>query len=425
MRIYFVLAAAIPAVSLAQTPPSLTLQEAEQLALRNHPSVAASQLSALASRERVVQAEAARHPVASASLTGAGAPENSRIASGMINNPIIYSRMASGVSVNQLLFDFGRTSHLIQTSKLAAHADSERVNIARADLLLSVRRAYFDAARARTLLDVALHTVEARQLVVDQVTELVRAQLKSALDLSFAETNLAEGKLLLAAAENQREAAMANLAQTMGLNPTETAFDLAEVAMPPVEPFSFNELLETAMRRRPEIAAARLELESSRSFVQAERSLRYPTVNAMASAGIVPTRATALSSDYAAVGVTVTLPFLNGGLFKSREREAQFRAASTERSIRDLELRVARDIRLALLDVNTASQRIALTEQFVTQAGQALELAQARYDLGLSSIVELSQAQLVKTNAEIQYAAAKYEYQIQRSILEHRAGLLQ
>jgi outer membrane protein len=342
----------------------------------------------------------------------------------MLNNPIIYSRMATGVSVNQLLFDFGRTSRLVETSKFAADAEGERVNIARSDLVLEVRRAYFDALRADTLLRVSKHTVEARQLVVDQVTELVRAQLKSALDLSFSETNLAEGKLLQATAENQRAAAMANLAQAMGFNPSVT-LELVEESMPLVEPLALDELIETALRRRPELAAARLELESSRSFAQAERSLRYPTVGAIASAGIIPTRASALSSDYAAVGLTVTLPFLNGGLYKSRQREAELRAASTERRIRDLELRIARDVRLALLDVNTASQRITLTEQFVTQAGQALELAQARYDLGLSSIIELSQAQLVKTNAEIQYAAAKYEYQIQRSVLEHRAGLLQ
>lgn len=409
----------------AQTPEPLTLEQAERLALRNHPAVAASELAAAASRERVEQAQAARHPMAAASLTGAGAPENTRLASGMINNPIIYSRMATGVSVNQLVFDFGRTSRLVETSKLAADAESERVNITRADLLLAVRRAYFDAIRAGTLLRVARETVEARQLVVDQVTELVRAQLKSALDLSFAQTNLAEGKLLLATAENQREAAMANLAQTMGLSPAAASFELHEGSLPPVEPFSITELTETALRRRPELSAARLELESSRRFAGAERALRYPTVNAIASAGIIPTRASALSSDYAAVGLTVTLPFLNGGLFKSRQREAELRAASSERRIRDLELRIARDVKLALLDVNTAAQRITLTEQFVTQAGQALELAQARYDLGLSSIVELSQAQLVKTNAEIQYAAARYEYQIQRSVLEHRAGLLQ
>jgi outer membrane protein len=81
-------------------------------------------------------------------------------------------------------------------------------------------------------------------------------------------------------------------------------------------------------------------------------------------------------------------------------------------------------VAVALLDTNTAAERISLTQQFIDQAAQAMELAQARYDLGLSSIVELSQAQLVKTNAEIQHASARYDYQMRRAILQHRAGLL-
>ena len=58
------------------------------------------------------------------------------------------------------------------------------------------------------------------------------------------------------------------------------------------------------------------------------------------------------------------------------------------------------------------------------QATQALDLAQSRYDLGLSSIVELSQAQLNKTSAEIASAGAKYDYQFQRAVLDYQIGAL-
>jgi outer membrane protein len=116
---------------------------------------------------------------------------------------------------------------------------------------------------------------------------------------------------------------------------------------------------------------------------------------------------------------------LNGGLYKARRDEANLRARAAERRAKDLENRVARDINLALLDVNNASERLNLTRQFVEQAAQSLELAQSRYDLGLSSIVELSQAQLVKTNAEIQAATARFDYQTRRAVLAYRAGQLQ
>ena len=128
-------------------------------------------------------------------------------------------------------------------------------------------------------------------------------------------------------------------------------------------------------------------------------------------------------NDYAAVGLNIALPFLNGGLYKARQNQAEFRARAAERRTRQIENAIAREVTVALLDVNTAGERMTLTKQFIDHATQALEVAQARYDLGLSSIVELSQAQLVKTNAEIQFASARYDYQTRRATSFHRAGM--
>jgi outer membrane protein len=139
---------------------------------------------------------------------------------------------------------------------------------------------------------------------------------------------------------------------------------------------------------------------------------------------VIPSHVKDLSGDYAAAGLNISLPFLNGGLYRARRREAEFRAQSAQRRTRQIENAVSREVSVALLDVNTAAERVTLTRQFIEQASQALELAQARYDLGLSSIVELSQAQLVKTNAEIQNASARYDYQIRRAVLNHRTGVV-
>jgi outer membrane protein len=423
MNALIVLLVFIGTAAASQIPERLTLADAERHALNNHPALQAADLDALAARERIDQAEAGRQPFVTASVTGAGAPENSRLAAGALNNPVIYSRVATGFSVNQLLFDFGRTSRLVESSKYAADAMTERSKVTRADVLLAVHRAYYSALRSNTVVQVARQTVESRQLIVDQVSELVKAQLKSSLDLSFASTNLAEAKLLLAAADNDRRAAMAALSQAMGFAAPQ-AFELAEEPLPNIEPLSVTELTQRALRDRPELAAAKLDIDSMRSVASAENALRYPAVTATASAGFLPTHAQALSGDYAAIGVNVSLPFLNGGLYKARKREAEFRAGASERRLRETENRIARDVAVAILDLTTAQERITLTQQFVEQANQALELAQSRYDLGLSSIVELSQAQLVKTNADIQYVTARYDYQVRRSVLNYHTGTL-
>ena len=80
--------------------------------------------------------------------------------------------------------------------------------------------------------------------------------------------------------------------------------------------------------------------------------------------------------------------------------------------------------RTAWLDAGTAYQRLAVTAQLLKEATLALDLAQARYKLGLSSIVELSQAQLNLTQAQIADSSAKYDFQIQSAALSYQIGQL-
>ena len=82
------------------------------------------------------------------------------------------------------------------------------------------------------------------------------------------------------------------------------------------------------------------------------------------------------------------------------------------------------DVRIAWLGASTAFQAIAVTNKLLDQATQSLNLAQARYDLGLGSFIEVSQAQLNLTGAQIATASAKYDYQIQRALLDYQVGVL-
>jgi outer membrane protein len=220
---------------------------------------------------------------------------------------------------------------------------------------------------------------------------------------------------------NEYQSAQALLSEAMGYGDARL-FALAEEPMPAAETLAREALTAEALRDRPELVAGRLDTDAGRRLVLAENALKYPAISAVATAGVLPAHVRNLGSNYVAAGVNVSLPFLNGGLYKSRQREAALRVSQGERRVKQLEHAVARDVATALLDVTTARERIGLTQQLIDQAGKALELAQSRYELGLSSIVELSQAQLTKTGAEIQDATARYEYQLRRAVLDYRAG---
>jgi outer membrane protein len=83
---------------------------------------------------------------------------------------------------------------------------------------------------------------------------------------------------------------------------------------------------------------------------------------------------------------------------------------------------IVRDVRTAWLQANTAYQRIGVTAQLLREANLSLQLAQTRYQLGLSSIVELSQAQLQQTSAAIDNTNAQYQYRLSLAALNYQIG---
>jgi outer membrane protein len=407
----------------AQTGPPLSLRDAEARALQNHPQVLAGQYAAQASGEITREVRSAYFPTVVGNVTGADAKDGSRITAGGLNNPIILDRFAAGVSVSQLLTDFGRTPDLVQSASLRAQALQQGAATQRADVLLRVDRAYFNALRAQAILRVAQDTVSARQLVADQVGALAQSHLKSGLDVSFARVSLSEAQLLLLQARNDSAAAFAALAAALGQSDA-PAYVLAEEPLPPAPPADDAALVAQALRDRPDVSAERLVRESSARFADAERALWFPTISAAGAAGVTPWRQDGLNPNYAAVGFNVSVPLTNGNLFSARHAEASLRARAEAEQVRDLENRVTRDVRVALLDAQTGFQRLDLTNQLLEQASQAEDLAASRFSLGLSSIVELTQAQLNKTRAEIEQASARYDYQARMAALWYQTGAL-
>ncbi|MHB8655769.1 MAG: TolC family protein [Terriglobia bacterium] len=409
------------AMAFAQAVQKLTLAQAEAIALSNHPQISSFRYNALAANEATREAKSAYYPTAIGSLTGAGADENSRIAAGGLNNPIILNRYSNGVAIGQLITDFGRTKNLVASSRFKAQAAQENVQTARQDVLLQVDRAYYDVLKAQAVLRVAEQTVKDRQLVADQINALAANKLKSGLDVSFANVNLADAKLLLAQSQNDKQAALAALSTALGYSDQHT-FEVEDVPLPSAPLPQFADLVNQAFHHRPELISQRYTQQASEKFARAEKDLRFPTISAIAAAGETPVHQAALADNYAAAGVNVNIPIFNGHLFSARRAEAEFKARAEAENLRDLQDRIARDIRVAWLNANTAYQRLDLTRQLMKQATQALDLAQSRYKLGLSSIVELSQAQLFQTQADIEQASAKYDYEFQIANLNYQMG---
>jgi len=240
------------------------------------------------------------------------------ISAGALNNPIIYTRAAGGTAVSQLITEFGYTTNLVASSRLQAKADEQNALATKESILLAVDQASYNALQTHAVLRVAEQTVASRQLTADQVSALTKSKLKSELDLSFANVNLAQAKLLYLDALNNDKAAMAGLAAILGYSTVQN-FDLAEDAaplMPP--PPDVDELITQAFSDRPEILSLEFQAQSAEKLHKADRDQLFPIVSALGAIGDAPFRDDRITGVYATAGVNVQIRFSTD--FSTRQR---------------------------------------------------------------------------------------------------------
>jgi outer membrane protein len=412
-----------PASPAPVRPPSigreLTLDQAEALALKNNPQITIGKLRALVAHQYVREARSALLPSAYLSVTAVDSNPGSRLAAGGLNNPILFPRAAAGATVGQLITDFGRSTNLLSSSEYQAKAEDQNSVATTAQITLAVDQSFYNVLETKALVAVAQQTVDSRQLLADKIKALTDAKLKSDLDLSFARVDLARGKLLLLEARNNYQASLAALSAILGF-PDEQDFQLVEqqAAIAPPE-MDVLPLIQQALRQRPEVLALQDEVQAAQKFGSAEHDLWRPTVNALGVVGEAPVRDNHIPNWYGAVGVNINIPVFNGFLFGARAKAADLQTDINRQKLADLRNNIARDVRTSWQDTNRAYERLSLTQQLREQAGLALDLAQSRYNLGLGSIVEFSQAELQKTEADIADTDAKYQYRLTQIVLAY------
>lgn len=408
-------------------PPNdhrLTLAEAESIALSHNPNISVAHLLQLASAQVTREIRAGELPRAVIDLTAVDARDDSRLTAGALNNPTVFNRAAGGLTVSQLITDFGRTHNLVRNAQSNARAQLDTERATNEDIILAVDQAYYRALTAQSVLKVAQQTLATRKATSEQVGALTGQKLRSTLDLSLANVQSSQAKLLVLDAQNASQVAMAALNEVLGSDADEQ-FELVDETpqSPPIAPSNIEDLVQLAFRARPDLASQNEHALAAKQFASAERDLMRPTVSALASAGGTPVRADEITSPwYAAAGANISIPVFNGFEYSARAKEAELRAQAAAEQVHNLRDTIARDVRTVALNAQSAFQRIGVTEELLNQANTALELAQARYKVGLSGIVDLTQAQLAQTQAQIDATNARYAYQIALANIRFQTG---
>lgn len=409
----------------AAAEPVLTLAEARERALKSHPRITAAQLRALMAQEGMAQARAGYFPSLAANATAIWSGESvTRLGSGGISNSQIFDHTGVGATLSLLVTDFGRTASLNEAARHRAKAASADALVTRAQLQLQVTAAYLDVLKARAVKEVAEKTLAMREAVFQRTRALGQNQLRSELDVRLAQVNVDEARLLIDAAEKEAQSAGTLLAHLIGDPAADATRPLELPPAPSALASDFSALNALALQQRPELARYRAEADAARATARAARDARRPTVSVIAAAGFVPSHYPQFDTKYAAGGVNMNVPLFAGGLYAARQREAELQAGAAEAAYQEISSTISRDVRLAWLEAVHARERIALTDRLAGNASAALDLARARFEQGLTSTVELLQADLARTSADIAKSTADYAYRIRREILDFQTGTL-
>jgi outer membrane protein len=417
-----------PAASSTGEPaqsPRLTRSEAEQMAIKNNPRISVSRLLALAQHQAVREARSGELPTSTASVTAVDAEDGSRISAGPLTASRLFEHAGAGANFSQLITDLGRTHNLISAAKLEEKAQNANAMATENDIVIATDQAFYSALEAQALDEVAKQNVNMRQTTDTQVGQLTKNKLKSTLDLSFSNVNLSQAKLMLLDAQNNLDSSMAALDAVLGLD-REVTYELVDDAQnlqPP--PDDVDHLAQLGLEQRPDLQALQLDQQSQAKFSTAQHDQMLPSIAAAGTVGSVPIRPAQYYTTnwWGGIGVDLNIPVFNGFLYSAQAKEASLRAQAAAEKTRELRDEVVRDIHTSWLAAKTAYQRMAVTDEMLRQANLSLQLAQTRYQIGLSSIVELSQAQYQQTDAAIGHTNAIYQYRLALATLNYQMGV--
>jgi outer membrane protein len=400
----------------AAESPRLTLADAEAAALRHQPTLKQAQGQTEAAEGRVEQARAGYLPQLAVTGTYQRTTANLSPRPGIspINaTPSTYSSTTFnyytfGANASQLLYDFGQTNGRWNAAAANRDAASASESSTTAQVLLTLRRVYFQARAQRDLVDVAVETVSNQEKHLMQIQEFVRAGIRPQIDLAQTRTALANAKVQRVAAENNYAVSLAQLNQAMGV-PADTAYTLADGELPPVrgEDAPPASLVDEALRARPELAALEHQRQAQELTVRALRGGYGPSLAATAGATETGTALDRVMLNWF-VGLTLNWSILQGGFTRGQVREARGTLTSFTAQEEAFRLQVRVEVEQSRLGVVAAKSSISAAEEALESARDQLRLAEARYKNGLGSAIELGDAQVAYSTARAQEVQARY-----------------
>jgi outer membrane protein len=330
-------------------------------------------------------------------------------------------------SLTWLLLDLGGRSGRVGTARNALLAADWTHNAAIADVVRNTSLAFYDYVALRALVIARRQSLREAEVNLAASEDRRRVGVATVADVLQAQTARAQARLLVQQTEGDMAVARGVLAVAAGLPPTAELEADSTAGRQPVAPLadSVEALIAGALAERPDLAAARANVDAARERARATRAARYPSLAAVGQGGRTFISPRGGSDYFYSLGLGLSVPVFNGFTWEYNTRAAReladAEAARTERLARD----VSTQVFTAYHALGTAVVRARTSDELRAAAEASAEAARARYKEGVGSIIELLAAENALADARAQQISARLTWYAAVVDLAHASARLE
>jgi outer membrane protein TolC len=392
----------------------LSLEQCIEIGLRQSPAIRSAEATAGAAGARLGQAKSAYYPQLSASGTYSQFSPYTDPTNGSQD---LYQGTAT---LNQTFFDFGKTPNNVAIQRLSRNAASEDRRSVVAQVVYSVKQAYYRLLQTEKNRDVAVETVKLTEDQLAQARGFFEAGVKSKYDVTSAEVNVGNAKLGLIRAENAARIARVTLNNAMGV-PDAPEFTIMDTLEFRPNGITLDDAVVRAYENRPDLRAQQSRREASRKAVSLARTGHLPVLSGTASYTRADSEYPPEKSGWSA-GVTLTMPLFNGFLTSNQVKEAKQNLYAAQANEETLRQAILLDVQQAFLSLHEAEDSVGVAKLTVQQAQENFDIANGRYNAGVGSPLDVTNALVGLANAKTNYIAALANFKIAEAALLKAMG---
>lgn len=409
----------VAASAAAQDEGGLTLEQAVSMALASNHEV-------LRARERLFRQEGQIQEVKSQLYPQVGLEgsyrrsyDESLLDSGIgaFVDPEVADTWVAKTTLRQLLFSWGKASTAVEIAEALLRQTSQDVAGSERSVVLRVHEAFYDLLLTQRLVEVAEERLAQRERVLDVAQKRFSAGVVNEFEVIRARVDVANARTPVIQARNRVRQAKAALNNLLAREQTEPVEARGELAYVPLEPLTLEQVVERAVARRPELASLRVAQEIAEKNLAIARAEDKPQVNLDAEYGLATQHFEQLGPNRErwGAGVSLSFPLFDG--WRTRGLVAQARSEARDADLAAAQLRqvITLEAKVALDDLAEAEEIIRASSLNIEQAQKALELAETSYRYGVAILLDVSDAQLALTVAQIDHAGSLRDYMLAKA----------